>query len=317
MNFWAGKKVMVTGCSGLIGGPVCRLLLERGAEIMGVDLNGEGTLDAHGIKGKFPMWLGDIMDYNALLNATVGYDVVIHLAANSGVEESRRDTRRAYELNIMGTVNVLEAARERGVGAVVIASSNHVYGKQAAAPFYEEAPLNQLDVYSVSKIAADYITRSYYHNFDLWAGCLRNTNCYGIGDPHMKHIIPGTIATILDGDTPIIKSLGRTKKAYLYVDDVAEAYLAMGKYLYEGGDPGSGFNISTESVSVFTLVDTIGHMMESLREPIIMGEENDQNDEYLDWTRARELLGWEPAFSLKQGLEKTIEWYRSERWTKV
>jgi CDP-glucose 4,6-dehydratase len=302
-NFWEGKTVLVTGSEGLIGRPMMQKLGELGAN--------RNFLDA--VLGH------DICDYGAMLRLFEDEepDICIHLAAISGVEDSRAAGPRAYEVNVMGTVNVLEACREAGVKAVVTASSNHVYGGPHPKTYPdghvdEHAQFKQMDTYSVTKICADYITRSYYHNYGLPTVAVRNTNCYGPDDPHMDHLIPGTIQSVLDGKRPVIKSNGKTRKSYLYVDDVVDAYLLMARLLYETPEhwAGLGVNVSDRSTTTLNIVKSILVLMDVPYDYIeILSEPNDQHDEWLDSSLIRE-MGWRPQTRLLKGLEKTIAGFK-------
>jgi CDP-glucose 4,6-dehydratase len=204
LSFWKGKRVVVTGGSGLIGTPMFAKLADLGIS-WGCNLD-------------IPEY--DVLDYNDILGGVSRADVCIHLAAISHVEDSRSRRHNTFDVNVRGTYNVLEACLDAGVKSVVVASSNHVYGNQDVFPVPETAPLNQLDTYSASKIAADYIARAYGHNYGLPVAIIRNTNCFGPEDPHSDHLVPGTILSILRGGRPVLRSTGLTKKGYLYVEDV-------------------------------------------------------------------------------------------------
>jgi nucleoside-diphosphate-sugar epimerase len=169
-------------------------------------------------------------------------DIIIHLAAQSGVEAARSNARAAWELNVIGTLNVLEAARIRTT-PVILASSNHVYGHQDSDDMTgESAPLNQLDTYSATKIAADVMGRSYWHNYGLPVTVVRNTNCYGPDSPHLGHLIEGTIIAALNDEQLQMRTDGQTSKAYLHVDDVARAYMLVADQLLDENLRGEEIN---------------------------------------------------------------------------
>lgn len=320
-DFWEGKRVLVTGATGLIGGPLCKLLLERGALVTGYDLETVGTFPAHGLVGKVPVIQGSILNRSEMEEALRGEKVCIHLAAISGVEEARRQGIQAWEVNVRGTWMLLDAcASTPGVEAFVGASSNHIYGEQGVKPTPEDAPFNQLDTYSATKAAMDILIRSYAHNYGLRTVVVRNTNCFGVGDPHTDHIIPGTILSVLRGEPPIIRSDGTRKKAYLYVNDVAEAYIAVAEWIMGRGysRPGTAFNVTgKESISVLDLVKTIIRVMGSKVGYTVLGEPNDQSDEALDDTAIQTRVGWRPKVSLEAGIAKTADWMAKERGVKV
>ncbi len=294
--FWQGKRVLVTGGAGLMGRPLRRCLESQQAMVRDFDL----------VDGQ------DILDLSSITQAVAGVDAVIHLAAMSNVEKCRKAGYAAYQVNVVGTLNVLEACRAYNPQMpVVVASSNHVYGWQEKQPVKEDAPLRQLDTYSASKIAGDYLARSYAHNYGLNVVIIRNTNCFGPNDPHSDHIVPSAIMSVLRGEAPIIKSNGTTKKSYLYVDDVIDAYVAAAEWAGSATDRGGTvFNVSTEPVSVLTLVKTILNVMDSPLLPKVLGIPNDQHDECLDDSRIRTATGWEPKHSLEEALRLTVAGFK-------
>jgi CDP-glucose 4,6-dehydratase len=295
MSFWEQKRVVVTGGNGLIGTPMIRTLRNDGAEVLNMDL---------------PQY--DVTSYAECYSALENQDVCIHLAAMSHVEDSRAAPLNTYEVNVRGVWNILEAARHRGIGAVIIPSSNHVYGPQKEFPVTEESQLNQLDTYSAAKICADYIARSYAHNYRVPVGVIRNTNCFGPEDPHISHIVPSVILSLVEGQIPTLQSGGTIKKGYLYVVDVVNAMLLVAQRLMEGDvEPGEVFNVGAAPISAFELAQLIMNMMgKPNQDPIVLGRPNDQPNEDMDSSKIR-ALGWEPQWSLTEGLEKTIGWFRS------
>lgn len=301
----------MTGCQGLIGAPLCKTLLDRGAYVSGYDINLRGLLNDYGIDRRVRLTKDTILSASRLNGALTGQDIVFHLAAISGVEQSRNAVVDAFEINVRGTWLVLEEARIVGKAkAIVMASSNHIYGLQEHHPVPETAPFNQLDTYSATKTMCDYAGRAYAHNYGLPVGIVRNTNCFGPYDPHSDHIVPGTILSLLKGEQPVIKSRGLTKKSYLYVDDVVDAYLLVAEYIASGGMKGEAFNVADEPISVKDLVTTIMRVMGIIKEPAILGQANDQADENLDSTLIRQTCGWRPKHSLQEALFLTVEGFR-------
>ena len=303
-------RIVVTGCSGLIGSALCERLLEEGHDIKGYDLQEGWMLESRGLVGKFPVTKGDISSIYTLQAAMYQADAVYHLAAISGVEASRQDGPKSLEVNVQGTWTVLEACRRQRIPRVVTAASNHIYGPQPQYPVKEYAAMNQLDTYSVSKICADYIARMYAHNYELPVVIIRNTNCYGPHDPHDDHLIPGTIKSLLAGRSPEIRGDGMTKKAYLYIDDVVDAYLAaLDLGLTKGGE---AYNISGMNHSVLEVVTTIQRMMGMKIPAVVKNIPNDQSHENLDCTKFHKATGWTPKVSLELGINKTVEWMKKK-----
>ena len=296
MSFWDGKRVLVTGGAGLMGRPLRRSLAALGAAVRDYDI----------VDGQ------DILDLGDLQNAVAGVDAVIHLAAMSNVEVCRKAGYAAYQNIVVGTLNVLEACRAYNPQMpVVVASSNHVYGEQKTLPVSENAPLNQLDTYSAAKIAADYLARSYAHNYGVNVVIMRSTNCFGPNDPHSGHIVPSTITAVLNGKAPVIKSNGFTKKSYLYVDDVIDAYIAAAEWVGSGPyRQGTVFNVSDTPVSVLDLVHTILKVMGATVKPEVLGIPNDQHDEDLNDSFIRKATGWKPKHTLQEAIALTVAGFK-------
>ena len=317
MTFWSNRRVLVTGCSGLIGGYMAKTLLALKADVVGFDVTPVGTLPEHGIFAQFPITVGDMLLHTSELEKRLRTaEVVIHLAANSGVEASKRSGAGAFRANIVGTLNILELASKTGVPSVVVASSNHVYGAQEVRPTPETAQLNQLDTYSASKICADYLARAYAYNYGTPTAIVRNTNCYGPIDPHHDHIIPATIISLLNGESPVIKGTGETVKSYIHVQDTVNAYLAVAEWVYITGRAGEAFNVADPESkrSVAHLVQDIARAAhESDTDVDILGGENDQNDEDLAIEKIRNEIGWVPSYTLTRGLRETADYLASKR----
>lgn len=317
MSFWKGRRVLITGVCGLIGGHLAKTLVEEGAELVGVDFNGPGTLEWHGIVNQFPVYGIDVCRMQEAV-PRLAMEAVFHLAANSGVESARRDPVGSYTTAVLGTTAILEWCRgtisSGSLRAVVVPTSNHVYGEQQSYPVLEGAPLNKLDTYSATKICQSVITRSYAHNYGVPTVEVRNTNCFGPCDPHGGHIVPSAIKALLAGETPVIQGDGKTKKSYLYVQDVVDSYLMLAQWMMTGGTLGEVFNVSNGAISVKGLVRLISEVMgKPDLEPIVLGEPNDQADEWLNSDKIARATGWIPKVQLAEAVLKTADWFAQQR----
>ena len=194
-----------------------------------------------------------------------------------------------------------------------MASSDKAYGEQEHLPYVEDMPLNGRHPYEVSKSCADLLTQCYCHTYGLPAAIARCGNVYGGGDLNWSRIVPGTIRALLSGVAPVIRSDGTYVRDYIYVKDVARAYMMLGERLGDSRARGGSFNFSAESPrSVMDLVGVLQRLMgcENIRPRVLDNANGEIHDQFLTAAKAREILGWKPHFSLEDGLRETIGWYR-------
>jgi CDP-glucose 4,6-dehydratase len=315
-----GRAVLVTGADGLIGSHLSRALLERGAEVVVVrrDRPPVGGLELQGIDGRVHAVAGDICDEGLIARTLAEYEIadVFHLAAQTQVGVAARSPRSTFETNVRGTWMVLEACRAQGVESLVVASSDKAYGRHDRLPYAEDAPLAPVYPYDVSKAAADLITRSYWHTFELPVAVTRLANVYGGGDLNRARLIPETIGAALHGRAPVLRSDGSPERDFLYVDDAVAAYLAIRGAISSArpGARGEPFNAgSGEARRVGDVVATICRLAGTGVSPEIRGAgvpANEIDRQWLDSAKLARLTGWRPETSLEDGLRSTIEWYR-------
>jgi CDP-glucose 4,6-dehydratase len=258
---------------------------------------------------------GDVRDQATLERSLGEYeiDTVIHLAAQTIVGIANRNPVSTFETNVGGTWSLLEACRRSPlVKQIVVASSDKAYGENEQLPYNEDAPLIGRHPYDVSKSCADLIAQAYAATYDLPVAITRCGNLYGGGDLNWNRIVPGTIRSIIRGQRPVIRSDGAFVRDYFYAEDGAAANMLLAEKL--GTDPalkGHAFNFSNETqVTVSELVECILKLMDSNLEPDVRNEAtNEIRHQYLSAAKARATLGWQPLFSLDEGLQLTIAWY--------
>jgi CDP-glucose 4,6-dehydratase len=200
------------------------------------------------------------------------------------------------------------------VKQIVIASSDKAYGDHEVLPYTEDAPLQGRHPYDVSKSCSDLIAQSYARTYALPVAITRCGNFYGGGDLNWNRLVPGTIRSILRGQRPVIRSDGQYVRDYFYVEDGALVNLVLAESLSQNPDlRGQAFNFSIESqVTVVELVERLLALMRSDLEPEIRNEAtNEIRHQYLSAEKARRVLGWQPTFSLDEGLRRTIDWYKA------
>ncbi|KLV18891.1 GDP-mannose 4,6-dehydratase [Bacillus altitudinis] len=316
-GFWNGKNVFVTGCTGLLGSYLVKELIDQGANVTGLvrDQVPRSNLYQGSQFEKMNVVQGALEDMQTIERALGEYeiDTVFHLAAQAIVGVANRHPVSTFEANILGTWNVLEACRRQPlIKRVIVASSDKAYGDQEQLPYDEDMPLNGKHPYDVSKSCADLISHTYYNTYGLPVCITRCGNLYGGGDLNFNRIIPQTIQLVLEGKAPEIRSDGTFIRDYFYIEDAVKAYLLLAEKMEEKGLAGEAFNFSNEiQLTVLELVDKILKAMGSELKPRILNQGTHEiKHQYLSAEKARKLIDWKPDYSIDEGLEKTIEWYR-------
>jgi CDP-glucose 4,6-dehydratase len=318
-NFWQGRRVFITGCTGFLGSWLTAALLQLGAEVVGLirQREPESELIRTGLIQQVVQVSGDLLDYE-LLHQTLNdqrIDTVYHLAGQTIFGVANREPVATFETNVRGTWLLLEAVRQTpSVRGTIVASSEKAYGEQINLPYLEDSPLLGRHPYEVSKGCADLIARAYAHTFDMAVAVTRCSNLYGGGDLNWNRLIPGTIRSVLSGEKPVIRSDGTFRRDYLYVADAVRGYLMLAERLTSSGVKGEAFNIgSGNPASALAVVDTIiDKSGEPDLLPTILNEvKNEIQDEYLCPDKASERIGWQPQYTLAEGIQETMDWYRA------
>ncbi|MEC1424190.1 GDP-mannose 4,6-dehydratase [Bacillus subtilis] len=316
MSFWKNKNVFVTGCTGLLGSYLVKELIDQDANVTGLvrdHVPQSNLYQGEHIK-KMNIVRGSLEDLAVIERALGEYeiDTVFHLAAQAIVGVANRNPISTFEANILGTWNILEACRKHPlIKRVIVASSDKAYGDQENLPYDENMPLQGKHPYDVSKSCADLISHTYFHTYGLPVCITRCGNLYGGGDLNFNRIIPQTIQLVLNGEAPEIRSDGTFVRDYFYIEDAVQAYLLLAEKMEENNLAGEAFNFSNEiQLTVLELVEKILKKMNSNLKPKVLNQgSNEIKHQYLSAEKARKLLNWTPAYTIDEGLEKTIEWY--------
>lgn len=314
---WQGKKVFVTGGNGFLGSWLVERLLQQQAqvtclvceEIPGAVYTRQGFVtQVREVHGRLED--ASLQEYVRMAQP----DVVFHLGAQAIVGVANANPVPTFVSNIQGTWNLLEACRVTpGIQAIVVASSDKAYGDNDLLPYTEAHPTHGTHPYDVSKSCTDLLAETYAHSYGLPIGITRCGNIIGGGDTNENRIVPGTIRSLLVGESPVIRSDGTLVRDYVYVADIVDAYFCVAEGLLRGEGVGEAWNASLgQPMTVLEIVDRIRTLMDrtDLRPTVLGHAPNEIAAQYLDSTKIRSRLQWRPTHTVDQALEKTIAWYR-------
>jgi len=308
----------VTGATGLLGSWVVPELVRRGAEVVALVRDGapRSILARDGWLDRIVTVRGSLSDDGLLRRAFAEYGIetAFHLGAQTLVGVAKVDPVGTLEANVRGTWLLLEAARQAGVKQVLVASSDKAYGDSANLPYFEDHPLQGRFPYDVSKSCTDLVTTMYARTFGLCACIVRCGNLFGGGDLNFSRLIPGVIRATVRNEPFLIRSDGKFVRDFLYVEDAADAYLALAEKM--AADPalaGEAFNFGLElRPTMLELTEKVLAMMgRSDLRPVVQNIASAEiREQYLDAGKARARLGWKPRYGMDEGLKRTIDLYR-------
>jgi nucleoside-diphosphate-sugar epimerase len=312
--------VLVTGGAGFIGSHLVTGLVERGERVRVLDDLSSGQLDnlAHlrvgpvGSGQPVEFLQGDVTDPRSAHEACQGVRAVLHEAAQVSVPQSVKSPERSYEVNVMGTLRLLEAARASGVRRFLLAASSAAYGDSEELPKHESMPVNPLSPYASGKVAAEHHLQYWARVHGLETVALRYFNVFGprqADDSPYTGVIALFAKALLEGRAPTIFGDGEQTRDFTYVEDVVAAnLLALDRPLTPGSviNVGAGQRISINQL-FRAMSDQLGVAVEPRYEPPRTG---DVRHSLASIERARSLLGYEPRVGWREGLAETTEWYR-------
>lgn len=321
---------LITGGCGFIGSSlISRLVAEGGHAIRAVDNLSVGTLDdlarvcefsQNDSLDGFPdegveLVVGDILDQDLTIEVTRGADVIVHLAANTGVGPSVEDPRGDCFANVIGTLNYLEGARANAVRRFVFASSGAPVG-ECVPPIHEELPAHPVSPYGASKLAGEGYCSAYFHSFGVETVALRFGNVYGPGSGHKNSVVAKFIKQAMAGESLEIYGDGKQTRDFIYIDDLVRAIELSAT---KGNVGGEIFQIATNrETTVQELVDVLLlELSEAGVNNISVTHGNKRTGDVLrnfsDTAKASRLLDWRNEQSLNEGLAETIDWFTTAR----
>lgn len=317
VSFPTGTRFLVTGGAGFIGSHLCEVLLRMGYQVRCLDdlsTGKQSNVDLFSEDASFEFLEGDIRDYETCVQATSGMDYVLHQAAWGSVPRSIEFPLLYEEINVRGTLNMLESSRQNGVKKFVYASSSSVYGDAPALPKREGHEGTLLSPYAVTKRAAEEYGKLYTHLYGLDTYGLRYFNVFGPRqDPAGAYAaaIPKFIKLLLEDRAPVIYGDGTQSRDFTYIDNVVEANLKACLAGHEAA--GAAFNIAFGGREyLLDMCHLLAELLQKDIEPKFGPERSGEiKHSSADISRAREMLGYEPGYSFADGIRLAIDWYRS------
>lgn len=310
-------KYLVTGAAGFIGSNIVHYLVARGDEVRGVDnLSHSRPENIADIRKNFDFRQADVTDLDAMRSACQGMDYVLHQGAVGSVPRSIDDPIGTNNANVGGTITLFQAAREKGIKRVVYASSSSVYGDTPTLPKRENMPADPISPYAVSKYAGELYAQTFSRIMQLETVSLRYFNVFGPRQhPSSEYaaVIPKFIRQMLDGRQPTIFGDGLQTRDFTYIDNVISINLLA---CHAPADKVSGrvFNVATgKSFSLNELYAMLQDLTGFSRPPLYASARTgDVHDSLADITPAQTAMGYKTLVDFKDGLRRTVDWYRAE-----
>lgn len=310
-------KVLITGGCGFIGTNLIRLLAKSGNFYIRVlDNLSTGTIDNIS-DYTVDLIKGDVRSFDDAYKACRNMDAVVHLAANTSVINSLNDPKFDFDVNIVGTFNMLEACRMHGVRRFIFASSNAAVGEQVP-PVNEKIIPEPISPYGAMKHSGEALCTSYYHSFDIGTICLRFANVYGRLSSHKESVVAKFMKDAIESSEITIYGDGNQTRDFIHIDDICEVIYRIIKF----NEDKTNYNIHGETFQVGTGKETtiseLSMFVKQYAEPELKkeigilfkpGRKGEIYRNYSDISKLREFLDFEPQVSLSEGIKDTWQWF--------
>lgn len=309
--------ILITGGAGFIGSHLAKSMISKGHKVTIIDNFSNG--DLRNIwnlisQKKLTLVKGDIRDKNILNDITINTDAIFHLAAQIHIDKSVLDPQETIDTNVTGTLNILELALKRDFEKIVFASTSEVYGTAQKDKIDENHPLCPQSPYAASKVAGDRLCHSYHQTYGLNVTIMRSFNTYGPfqKDTGYGSVIPIFIKRVLNNKPPIIYGSGEQTRDFMFIEDAINAYNLILKNTTHGDtfNFGSGVDISVKDLAK-KIIDLCGSNLE----PVFVEQRAGEVMKLCaDTSKAKKILGFEPKYTLDDGLKTYIDWFKKYKF---
>lgn len=313
-EFWKDKKILVTGAGGFKGSHLVEKLSESKATIISLvrDFDPRSYFETKKLGDKSIVVIGDLKDYVRMADIISKYEItsIFHLGAQPIVTSALRNPIETLESNIMGTVNLLEAARVYGkLEEVLVVTSDKAYGPSKKLPYNETERLEGKAPYDVSKSCADLIAQMYSKVYGMPVTIGRCANVFGPGDLNMTRIIPMIMEAAIKEIPLKIRSDGKMIREYIYTKDAIDAYISLAENIEK--TRGEAFNVAGKNImNVLEVVERTSDAIGKKVETVILNQARAEiPEQYLDANKIKNILGWEARTSFDDAMKDTYEWY--------
>jgi len=313
-------RVLVTGAGGFIGSHLTEALLEISGEVRAFvhynSRNDWGFLEelSPAAKSSIQVISADLRDYHAVQQATKQVDIVFHLGASIGIPYSLAYPNDVVETNVIGTLNILKASLENKVSKIIHTSTSEVYGTAQYVPIDERHPLNPQSPYAASKIAADKLAESFFRSYGLPVSIVRPFNTFGPRQS-LRAVIPTVISQLLEGKKVVVGNL-KPRRDFTFVSDTLRGFILLAR---KNGVEGETFNLGTKKDMTIKELIQLTSKLIGVTPKIevdgrrIRGNQSEVMRLISDNSKAGKLLGWQPTYSMEEGLKLTTEWLKRKK----
>ena len=313
-KFWENKNVLVTGAGGFKGSHLVEKLIKTDANIISLvrDFDPKSYFEMQKLGDKSVVVVGDLKDYRKIVDILSKYEIttIFHLGAQPIVTTALLNPIETLETNIMGTANILDAAKNYSkIEEIVMVSSDKAYGPTENIPYKETERLQGKAPYDVSKSCADLIAQMYSKIFNLPVTIARCANVFGPGDLNWNRIVPGIMESIIKNKTLQLRSDGKMIREYIYVKDSIDAYINLAENINK--TRGEAFNVTGKNVmSVLEIIKKTSDILDrKIDYEILNNARSEIPKQYLDGNKIKNSLGWEAKTNFEEAIKETFEWY--------